>query len=138
MAHMQFLDGNASAYDEYLVWKVRHLPVAESCVISLRVASTPLSHADSNDCYCSGWLWQTKKPSAHMEELVRLSFMEDSDRYVCFYCCTFPLPLPFRPVSAVPIHPVSLSVIPTYLAHRCMHRVRIRTARRIRHAECAV
>jgi hypothetical protein len=51
MAHMQFLDGNASAYDEYLVWKVRHLPVAESCVSSLRVASTPLSHADSSDCY---------------------------------------------------------------------------------------
>ena len=51
MAHMQFLDGNASAYDEYLAWKVRHLPLAERCVSSLRVASTPLSHADSSDCY---------------------------------------------------------------------------------------
>jgi hypothetical protein len=51
MAHMQFLDGNASAYDEYLAWKVRHLPLAERCVSSLRVAFTPLSHADSSDCY---------------------------------------------------------------------------------------
>ena len=132
MAHMQFLDGNASAYDEYLVWKVRHLPVAESCVISLRVASTPLSHADSNDCYCSGWLWQTKKPSAHMEELVRLSFMEDSDRYVCFYCCTFPLLLPFGLCRRC------RSILYSIPFGRCMHRVRIRTARPTRRAECAV